>query len=94
MKNRLADPSEIYALDFKHEFRRSAIGSVSATIGVDRSIFDIRRRPAVILCSTKNTVTEWRHLLSSGASQAAVFGPSLAVATSAEDCGRRADARL
>jgi hypothetical protein len=34
-KNRLAEPSEICALDFKHEFRRSAICSVSATIGID-----------------------------------------------------------
>jgi hypothetical protein len=37
-KNRLTDPSEIFALDFKHEFRRSAICSVSATIGINRSI--------------------------------------------------------
>jgi hypothetical protein len=42
-KDRLADPSEIRALDFKQEFRRSAICSVSATIGVDRSIFSVRR---------------------------------------------------
>jgi hypothetical protein len=38
-KNRLADPSENCALDFKREFRRSAICSMSATIGIDRSIF-------------------------------------------------------
>jgi hypothetical protein len=38
-KNRLADPSENRALEFKHEFRRSAICSVSATIGIDRPIF-------------------------------------------------------
>jgi predicted DNA-binding transcriptional regulator AlpA len=38
-KSRLAEPSEICALDFKHEFRRSAICSVSRTIGIDRSIF-------------------------------------------------------
>jgi hypothetical protein len=38
-KNRLPDPSEIPALDFKEEFRRSAICSISATIGIDRSIF-------------------------------------------------------
>src|SRR6185312_5419262 len=39
MKNRLPDPSEICALDFKHEFGRSAVCSVSATIDNDRSIF-------------------------------------------------------
>jgi hypothetical protein len=37
-KNRLADPSEISALDFKGEFRRFRICSVSGTIGIDRSI--------------------------------------------------------
>jgi hypothetical protein len=43
VKNRPPDPSEICALDFKREFRRSAISSVSATIDIDWSIFDIRR---------------------------------------------------
>jgi hypothetical protein len=38
-KNRFLDPSQRSALDFKREFRRSAICSVSATIGIDRSIF-------------------------------------------------------
>jgi len=38
-RNRLTDPSKILVRDFKQEFRRSAIGSVSATIGIDRSIF-------------------------------------------------------
>jgi hypothetical protein len=38
-KNRLADPSEICALEFKGEFRRFGICSVSATIGTDRSNF-------------------------------------------------------
>jgi hypothetical protein len=38
-KNRPADPSETCALDFKHEFHRFAICSVSATIDNDRSIF-------------------------------------------------------
>jgi hypothetical protein len=41
-KNRLADPSEICALESKREFGRFAIRSVSATIGIDRSIFEIR----------------------------------------------------
>jgi len=43
MTNRLADPSEICALDFKHEFRRSTICSVSDTIGIDRPILGIFR---------------------------------------------------
>jgi hypothetical protein len=38
-KSRLPDPSKTPALDFKEEFRRFAICSVSATIGIDRSIF-------------------------------------------------------
>jgi hypothetical protein len=41
-KNRLRDPSEICAIDFKHEFRRFAICSVSATIGIDWPICDLR----------------------------------------------------
>ncbi len=39
VKHRLLDPSENQVLDFKHEFRRSAIGSISATIDSNRSIF-------------------------------------------------------
>jgi len=38
MKNRLPDPSEICALEFKGEFRRFGIGAVSATIGIDQLI--------------------------------------------------------
>jgi hypothetical protein len=38
LKHRALKPSEIRALDFKGEFRRSAICSVSATIGINRSI--------------------------------------------------------
>src|SRR5258707_11175657 len=38
-KNRIPDPSEILALEFKGEFRRSAICSVSKTIDIGRSIF-------------------------------------------------------
>jgi hypothetical protein len=41
MKNRLPDPSEICALDFKGQFPRSAISSVSATIGINWSIFSL-----------------------------------------------------
>jgi len=36
MKNRLFDPSKIRALEFKGEFRRSAICAVSPTIGINR----------------------------------------------------------
>jgi hypothetical protein len=36
MKNRLADPSEICALEFKEKFRRSSICMVSPTIGINR----------------------------------------------------------
>jgi hypothetical protein len=39
MKNRLPDPSEICALEFKAEFRRFGIGTVSATIGIDQLVF-------------------------------------------------------
>jgi hypothetical protein len=42
MKNRFLDPSEIGALDFKGQIRRSAVWLVSATIGSDRPIFDNR----------------------------------------------------
>jgi hypothetical protein len=38
-KNRLADPSDIFDLESKQKFRGSATCSVSATIGIDRSIF-------------------------------------------------------
>ena len=39
-------PSEIRALDFKREFPRSAICSISASIGSNRSIFSLRPPPA------------------------------------------------
>jgi hypothetical protein len=39
--DRLPDPSEICALDFKREIRRLEFPPVSATIGNDRSIFDV-----------------------------------------------------
>jgi hypothetical protein len=40
-ENRLPDPSEICALDFKGEFRRFGICTVSPTIGINWSIFDV-----------------------------------------------------
>jgi len=36
-ENHLPDPSKICALEFKSEFRRFGIYSVSATIGINRS---------------------------------------------------------
>jgi hypothetical protein len=39
LKHRAHDPSEICALDFKENFRRFAIWSISPTIGIDWSIF-------------------------------------------------------
>jgi len=39
LKHRAPDPSEIFALDFKEKFRQFAICLVSATIGIDWSIF-------------------------------------------------------
>jgi hypothetical protein len=55
-KNRLADPSEICALEFKEEFRRSALCSVSATIGINR--FDSAHPPdnVAIGSPAENTV--------------------------------------
>ncbi|HEY6257042.1 MAG TPA: hypothetical protein VIY51_14750 [Xanthobacteraceae bacterium] len=38
-KNRIPDPSENRALEFKGEFRRFGICSVSTTIGTNRAIF-------------------------------------------------------
>jgi len=43
VKNRIGDPSEIRALDFKEEIPRFAICSASATIDVDWTIFGNRR---------------------------------------------------
>jgi hypothetical protein len=40
-KNRIPDPSENRALEFKGEFPQFGIRSVSATIDIDRSIFDV-----------------------------------------------------
>ena len=56
-KNRLTDPSEIRAFDFKHEFRRSAIYSVSDIIGIDRPILGIFREDGGRQLSAKKTVS-------------------------------------
>lgn len=56
-KNRLTDPSEICALEFKHEFRRFTICSVSTTIGVNRSIFAIHGSEPRSAAHQKKTVS-------------------------------------
>jgi hypothetical protein len=56
-KNRLLDPSEICALDFKREFRRSAISSVSPTIGTNWSILVSSCHCDRIKPNRKNTVS-------------------------------------
>jgi hypothetical protein len=56
-KHRLLDPSENRALDFKGEFRRSVLCSVSATIGIDRSIFLKLIENAINARQWKNTVS-------------------------------------
>jgi hypothetical protein len=55
-KNRLCAPSEICALDFKREFRRFKISSVSTTIGIGRSIFDIHSGKCSTDVAAENTV--------------------------------------
>jgi hypothetical protein len=62
-KNRLPDPSEIRALDFKHEFRRSAICSVSATIAIDWSILLELFREAGVNSLPKKTVSDGESLI-------------------------------
>jgi hypothetical protein len=52
-KNLLGDPSEICALDFAEQFPRFRICSISATIGIDRSIFQISGKSGVTGLSQK-----------------------------------------
>jgi hypothetical protein len=69
VKSRRCDLSEIRALEFKGEFRRSAISSVSATIDIDWSIFDIRNPDRQSAWLQKNTVNiQLRHFLAIPAS--------------------------
>ena len=56
-KNRLPDPSEIRAFDFKQEFRRSVMWMASATIGIDRSIFLCPTANQTVAAVSKKTVT-------------------------------------
>ena len=58
MKNRILDPSEIFALEFKEEFQRSAICSVSQTIDIDWSIFLGVLRKSGVSSMPKKTVSD------------------------------------
>src|SRR5258705_4981909 len=58
MKNRIPDPSEIFALEFKGEFRRSAICSVSQTIDIDWSIILGVLRKSGVSSLPKKTVSD------------------------------------
>jgi hypothetical protein len=57
-KNRIPDPSEILALEFKGEFRRSAICSVSQTIDIGWSIFLGVLRKSGVSSPPKKTVSD------------------------------------
>src|SRR5437899_10924215 len=57
-KNRIPDPSEILALEFKGEFRRSEICSVSQTIDIDWSIFLGVLRKSGVSSLTKKAVSD------------------------------------
>jgi hypothetical protein len=57
MKSRLPDPSEICALEFKGEFLRFRICSVSTTIDIDRSIFQISGKRGLVSVVEKKTVS-------------------------------------
>jgi hypothetical protein len=54
----IPDPSEILALEFKGEFRRSAICSVSQTIDIDWSIFLGVLRKSGVSSLPKKTVSD------------------------------------
>jgi len=60
-KNRPTDPSKICALEFKREFRRFGICSVSATIDDDRSIFFKLLEHAVGIRHWEKTVSPCDH---------------------------------
>jgi hypothetical protein len=59
MKNRPTDPSEIRALEFKAEFRRSAICSLPVTIGIDWSILGTFHEDGIISL-TKKDRQQWQ----------------------------------
>jgi hypothetical protein len=56
-KNRIPDPSENRALEFKWEFRRFGICSVSAAIGINWSIFYVAAATALSARLQKKTVS-------------------------------------
>src|ERR1700737_1993878 len=58
MKNRLADPSEICALEFKGELGRFGSCLVSATIGIDWSIYEPSSTRCVASLEEKRTVSQ------------------------------------
>jgi len=57
-KNRISDPSEILALEFKEEFRRSPICSVLQTVDIDWSIFLEVLRKCGVSSLPKKTVSD------------------------------------
>jgi hypothetical protein len=75
-KNRLNDPSEIRALEFKREFRRSLIFSVSGTIGIHRSIFLKLIENAINARQWKNTVSCCDHQCGQPAGASTIGTPS------------------
>lgn len=56
MNNRLPDPSETRALEFKGEFRRFGICSISTTIGINRSISSSTASDGTTPATSKMTV--------------------------------------
>jgi len=57
IKDRSPDPSKIWALEFKLQFRRFEVSSISATIDDDRSIFT-SSIPQRISHQQRNTVSD------------------------------------
>jgi hypothetical protein len=53
MKNRLPDPSEICVLESKAKFGRFGIRSISATVGINWSIFKSATRTALSVWARK-----------------------------------------
>ncbi len=63
MKNRLPDPSEICLLHFSRELRQFGICSVSATIGINWSIFDVIGRGSGYWLGGKKRANLYRNSL-------------------------------
>jgi hypothetical protein len=60
-KNRIPDPSEYRALEFKGEFRRFGCWSISTTIGINRSIFSLTAADEPTTCNSKKDRHEAIH---------------------------------